>query len=397
MKEFVKEISSDQYKAIITDNIDSIKNEWDDTTRDSFYYDHRYLKVLEEKGPAKYKYYYCLLKKNDEFAAVYYFQRKQISLYDDFRLHSHSKNPIIKFFVWLQRQSFRLINQQLLVAGNVLLTGEYSFYYCQDCDNETKTAISDFVFDSACSYVKEHTGKRVSAILSKDFYAGDEFKVDDFYGSDFTKFKVQPDMVVSIDPSWESYEDYLAAVKSKYRVKFKKVAKKGAALEFKDLDVEDLERLNDEMYALYSKTSDKASFSLFKLHPEYFLELKKVFGNRFTVRGVFLEDKMVAFFSIILNGKNADAHFLGYNVELNARHQIYFNILLKLVEEAIKQKASYLNLSRTALEIKSSVGAVPYAMNIYLKHNTKFLNKLLPSILNRIVPKEDWIQRVPFK
>ncbi|NNE25340.1 MAG: GNAT family N-acetyltransferase [Saprospiraceae bacterium] len=397
MKEYLKELSGDTFNAVVTDNIESIKEDWNATTRDSFYYDPRYLKVLEEKGPNKYQYFYCLLKRNGDPVAVYYFQKKQISLYEDFRLHTHSKNPIVKFFVWLQRQSFRLINQQLLVAGNVLLTGEYSFYYCQDCDTDTKTKISDFVFKSTCEYVKHKSGKKVSAILSKDFYVEEKFKVDDFYGSNFTKFKVQPDMVVSINQDWRSYDDYLAAVKSKYRVKFKKVAKRGGALEFRDLNVEDLESLNDEMYALYSKTADKASFSLFKLHPEYFLELKKIFGDDFIVRGVFLNGKMVAFFTIIINGKNADAHFLGYDVSLNSKHQIYFNVLLKLVEAAILQRAEYLNLSRTALEIKSSVGAEPYAMHIYLKHNTNFLNKLLPVILARIVPKEDWIQRVPFK
>ena len=66
-------------------------------------------------------------------------------------------------------------------------------------------------------------------------------------------------------------------------------------------------------------------------------------------------------------------------------------------EDIYLEDTKYLNLSRTALEIKSSVGAEPHDMYVYLKHQNKFVNKLLPSILNRVVPKNSWEQRSPFK
>ena len=113
--------------------------------------------------------------------------------------------------------------------------------------------------------------------------------------------------------------------------------------------------------------------------------------------GVFLENKLVGFFTFIKNGPLADAHFLGYDVSLNSKYQIYFNMLLKLLESAIEQKASHLNLSRTALEIKSSVGAEPFDMSVYLRHENSLINKFGKFILDRTVPKNEWQQRSPFK
>jgi len=70
--------------------------------------------------------------------------------------------------------------------------------------------------------------------------------------------------------------------------------------------------------------------------------------------------------------------------------------LLRLIKEAINQKVEYLNLSRTALEIKSSVGAIPYDMHVYIKHTNPMINKLIPFILSKTVPKNNWIPRSPF-
>ena len=105
----------------------------------------------------------------------------------------------------------------------------------------------------------------------------------------------------------------------------------------------------------------------------------------------------MAFFTLIKIGKIADAHFLGYDVKLNSQYQIYFNILLLLVEQAIEMKASHLNLSRTALEIKSSVGAEPLEMNVHFRYHNGLIQKLIPQIMKTYVPEDDWLQRKPFK
>jgi len=92
-----------------------------------------------------------------------------------------------------------------------------------------------------------------------------------------------------------------------------------------------------------------------------------------------------------------EAHYLGYDKSKNAQHQIYLNMLYDLIKEGIDARVDKIQFARTALEIKSSVGAVPYDMLCYLKHKTTWKNKFLPKLLSFMVPEKEWQPRSPFK
>ncbi|NNF21860.1 MAG: GNAT family N-acetyltransferase [Saprospiraceae bacterium] len=389
---------SAEYSIKISDNLHEIKEDWNRVCRNSIYFNSDYLELLESYGPDGYTYYYAIVYLNGEAEGIYYFQKKTIELAKDFRVHTHSKNPLKKIGVFFQKQFFRMIRYELLVFGNVLLTGEYAYFFRNENPGKSEfNKLTNTVLRQVQEFIKANKGRKFKSVLSKDFYVDSALSHGPFPMNDFTEFQVQPDMILKIKPDWASFADYTASVKSKYRVKFKKVNSKGRDLEYRDLSPDDMASLKNDIHKLYLNTSQRASFSLFVLHDEYFLQLKKTFPDRFIATGVFLDDKLVAFYTLILNGENADAHFLGYNPALNSRYQIYFNILLKLIEKSISLNAKILNLSRTALEIKSSVGAEPFSMNIYLKINNNFLNNRLSWILKRTVPAVDWIQRRPFK
>ncbi len=72
-------------------------------------------------------------------------------------------------------------------------------------------------------------------------------------------------------------------------------------------------------------------------------------------------------------------------------------MLLDLVRCGIDQKFDSVFFARTALEIKSSIGARPRDMFFYLRHVNGLHNKLLPRIYGILDPKEEWQQRSPFK
>jgi hypothetical protein len=59
--------------------------------------------------------------------------------------------------------------------------------------------------------------------------------------------------------------------------------------------------------------------------------------------------------------------------------------------------SSKVYMSRTALEIKSSVGAVSEQMFCYIKHTKPFYNSNIHRILDTLVPVEQWVPRSPFK
>lgn len=388
-------IASDLLTLRITDSIDNLREDWQTLSHNNIYADPDYLNLLEDAGPYSFKYCYAIIYQNDRAVAAIYFQYKRIELSKDLRLHTHSHNWFEKLSVSVKQTFLKLINQNLLICGNVLLTGEYCFG--TDRAFSLNEEILEEVLAAAKKFIKNHWGVTIHSILCKDFFVEGLHKEHSFNLDSFTEFKVQPAMIMNLDPSWETFDDYLQAVRSKYRVKFKKVIKQGSAIEIRSLNEEDMIEYNDRIYELYSSTADRALFSLFKLDQNYFKKLKKCFGDQLIINGMFLENKLIGFYTFVQNLNHGDAHFIGYDVSLNSKYNIYFNILLGLIKEAIQTKSRFLNLSRTALEIKSSVGAEPHEMNIYLRHENALINKMLPFALARIVPKNDWEPRSPFK
>jgi len=388
-------LKGESYTFDIHNSIVDIKESWNQLVGDQIYAQSDYNLLLESNGPLGFRYYYVIVSKGGTPIATYYFQSKQIHLSKDFRIHSHDDKFITKLKVWALKRFFKLVKHQMLICGNVLLTGEYAFN--ETSKQSVSQILTDAVIDAVKDFIYANEKKKIQSVLFKDFYVEDNWSRIKFEAKGFTEVTVQPDMIVNINEEWTSYQDYLSAVKSKYRVKFKKVKKKGEALDFRQLDIEDAQKYNEQMYSLYKSTSEKALFSLFLLDPQYFARLKKTLGDHMILYGVFLNDKVVGFFTFVENGLMADAHFLGYDVKLNSKYQIYFNMLLKLIEAGIEKKSSHLNLSRTALEIKSSVGAEPHEMKVYLRHENKLINKTAKFILDKTVPKNDWLPRSPFK
>jgi hypothetical protein len=125
--------------------------------------------------------------------------------------------------------------------------------------------------------------------------------------------------------------------------------------------------------------------------------LKEAFGDKLILTTYWRNGKMVAFFTSIKNYDVLDAHFLGYDPDENYECQIYLNMLYDLIREGIECGVSKVDMSRTAIEIKSTVGAEPHDMYLYLRHTNKFLNKTVETVLDFIKPQEEYIYRSPFR
>jgi hypothetical protein len=109
-----------------------------------------------------------------------------------------------------------------------------------------------------------------------------------------------------------------------------------------------------------------------------------------------LDDEIVGFISGIVNNGSLDAHFVGIDYQLNKSHAIYQRMLYTYVEIAIEKKLKTVNFGRTASEIKSSVGAVPQDLTMYLRHKKTIKNRILKLFLQRVQPTA-FQQKFPFK
>ncbi|MBK8503003.1 MAG: GNAT family N-acetyltransferase [Saprospiraceae bacterium] len=290
------------------------------------------------------------------------------------------------------------VNFKALVSGNLLLTGQYGYYF----DPEYRINALD-VLQNSWQQLFEKEAKEdceVSVMFAKDFDAnllGQE--LDYLTDHNYFKFSVQPSMGLEITGDWRTIEDYLNALKSKYRIRLNQALRKSEDLRSCTLGLSELLERREEMQHLLDQILEESDFRIVNFNIRYIIEVKKTLDELFEIRGHFIGDTLVGFMTYFRDSDRVLAHFTGFNVSLNKRLDLYLNMLLDLIGESIKFKGEikYLDFSRTALEIKSSVGATPRPMINFLKHRNRTMNKVLPNIFNALYQQEEWIQRRPFK
>ena len=100
---------------------------------------------------------------------------------------------------------------------------------------------------------------------------------------------------------------------------------------------------------------------------------------------------------LIQNKKTLETYFLGYDSEHQYSNQLYLNMLYDMLKFGIENRFKTIIYARTAMEIKSSVGAEAKPMLVYLKHTNAIMNALLKQIFKLMNPSQDWEPRHPFK
>ena len=126
-----------------------------------------------------------------------------------------------------------------------------------------------------------------------------------------------------------------------------------------------------------------------------YVRLKQELQENFIVRLYERNREIVGFSTAIITKQGLIAHRVGIDYTHNHTHKIYQNMLYDYVELAIQHRSSTVNYGRTALEIKSTVGAEPQARSVLLRLSNRFANQILSWFVpTSTTPK--WVQRHPF-
>ncbi|CAM1345350.1 GNAT family N-acetyltransferase [Tenacibaculum amylolyticum] len=284
---------------------------------------------------------------------------------------------------------------KILTCGNTFVSGEHGIFIKEDQDKQKviKELAKSVV---QLANTEKHFDYKVSGFMLKDFVRESLFISDELLEYKYHSFNVEPNMLLQIDSDWESFDGYLAAMKTKFRVKAKKAMELSFPLEVRVINAENLETYLPQMQQLYKNVSSKAGFNLGVFNLETYGSLLQNLGEDYIIKGYFLKNKMVGFLSAMVNQNDLDAHFVGIDYKYNREFAIYQRMLYDYIHIAIERKLDEINFGRTASEIKSSVGATPQELTIYLRHKSHIPNKILSFFIHKIEPTP-FKQKHPFK
>ncbi|MEL6922725.1 MAG: GNAT family N-acetyltransferase [Bacteroidota bacterium] len=363
-----------------------------------------YLSVLQEFAPAEMKFCYAIFYHHANTASAPA-QPVGIALFQEQYFQADrsiaGEKPRYCFFHAVANTFRKVLARSVafhtLVCGNLLLTGSHGFYF-DESRVQPKLAFKliGAAMKQACALL-EKEGRPISVLLLKDFSDETRNAARQLDELKYNEFTIQPNMVLPLRESWNSFDDYLNDFSSKYRVRARRAFKKAKGIVKMELDAQQIEARIDTIYALYDQVVENANFNVVKLHKNYFLGLKRALGDRFRLTGYFLEDRLIGFYTTIDNHRELEAHFLGIDQRFNQPKQVYLNMLYDMVREGIEGHFQRVIFARTAMEIKSSVGAIPEELYCYMRHKNHLSNKFAGTIFEYLRPPQEWVQRRPFR
>ena len=374
----------------IFNQTDQLPQNWNDLATENIFLSSDYLKILEQSAPENMVCHFIGLFKNNELAGIAISQ-----FIDGYELNSFgNREKCLK--TYFRNFIFKNFASHVLFIGNNMLTGQNAFSFSD------KITIGEGLktLKKAAEELKiifKNKGKKIHITTFKDF---DETEINLFpteIFNDFYQFSIQPNMVFNIDSAWKSEQDYTDAFSKKYRDQYKRARKKAVEIKKRKLNYDEIVGNENTIYDLYLHVAQNAPFNTFFLSKNHFSNFKHILKDKFLFYGYFLDDKMIGFNTLIKNGNAMDTYFLGYDKSVQKDKMLYLNMLYDMISYCINKNFKTIVFARTALEIKSSVGAKPEKMFGFIQHSNRIINRFLPKIFPYLEPNVVWQERNPFK
>lgn len=381
------EIEGLHYKAILFNScLDPL---FTDIGCTSIFQHKAYHRALESAPPEKMNFWYVRIEQEYKLAGMLCFQVK------DFNPGDSLKNQVNGNLVRAARyKTASLINLSVLCLGNTLVTGDYGFCFQPWISDRMQTVLMMETIDWMLTL---KSFKKIGLVFVKDFYKDIFSEIPDSpYCKKYHAIDTQPSMIMAIPSEWGNFQGYLQSLKSKYRIRANKAIRVARDLECIELNVDEIEAMEAQLHQLYLKVVDDVGFNLFILSQGYFSALKKSLGDKFRLWIYKDQGELISFFTVFEDGDILDAHFLGYDPEVNHKYKLYLNMLLRMIDLATTRGFRQLQLSRTATEIKSSVGAQGVPMWAYMRAPNKAFNSLVPRLYSFFKPDLEWVPRNPY-
>lgn len=387
--------STPDYRVRIFQKLQDVPADWETAQpAANIFLQRPYLSVVEAHPPKGYNFAYLIFYRNEQPVGVCYCQLLEFKT-DGALREENTDTALSKAANFFKGFLIKKLSIKLLICGNALLTGEHGFYFKEGISSEKQFALIADAMNTVREYYAEK-GEKLRGFFIKDFPADRLKACGEFEKRDFHRVHFQPNMVMDIPVEWKTYDDYMAAFSSKYRTRARRAFKKGGDFVKREMTKEHIRAEQKRIFELYQGIEKGAGFSFAHLNPGYFCGLKDALGPDFSLTGYWLDDKLVGFYTTIKNGKELEAHFIGFESQLNRTHQIYLNMLYDMVAQGIEKGAEHIVFARTASEIKSSVGAVAEEMYCYTRHHHDLPNRFVPKIFSYLTPTEEWTPRNPF-
>ena len=380
-------VSSLHYKSYATTATIPARD-WNCISKDHFFLSLTYLRAIEDS----------LSRTIDFKYLIFYSEKTPVAIAATQLLKFNTTEITLAEFPFtisetLGNKIIQNLDVSVLVCGSLFSCGEHGFAFS---DQITAKDAYGLLAKTLRELRKNESEDKPSFLLLKEFWPASTIESDALLNQKFRPVHIDVNMVLSMQASWHSFEEYLASMKTKFRTRAKKVLSSSEELEVKDFTHHTIAEHKDQINKLYLSVIENADFKVAQLSADTFRIVKEALGDTYVFKGYFLKGELVGFSTAFILNDAIEANHIGVNYSYNVSHAIYQRMLYDYVDLAIKKQVKSLRLGRTAELIKSSVGAEAVEMRLYVRHGNTISNKLLKPMVSLVQPSAYEI-RTPFK
>lgn len=351
-----------------------------------FYQQYNFLSIIESIQQ-NLEYRYVLVYKNEILIGAVYMQLLDFSFKNLVHYGTEKSSGVSsKIKKYIATKSTKLLH-----LGNVFFTGDKGII------TNDEVSIVPLLPQILKVVSTTFESKKPTACMISNVTL-EEDKTCNYIGNNsFHSFITEPDMYLKVQSTWHTFDDYLNALTSKYRVRSKKILQTSNEIISKELTLTEIELEKENIALLYNNVVNHVAFNMAVINVAFFSKMKQLYNERCKMLAYYLNDKLVGFVCIFLiDATTMHVHYIGLNYNINKEYKLYNRMLLDFVKTGIENNKQTVHFGRTATEIKSTIGAEPTVLKAYLKMKNPIFNAALPYFLRRIRPSE-YIIRNPFR
>ena len=369
---------------------ENLPSNWDVLALNNIFLSKDYLKILEKSAPENMICHFIGFFRDKELVGIALSQFLDLNKLESFG----ERDKCIKTSI--RNSIFKNFCSHVLILGNNMLTGQNAYAFSDRIDKK-KSLLCLKTASKKLETIFKNKGQKVHITTFKDFPQEETTVFQKAGFQDYFQFSTQPNMIFDIPTHWKTEQDYINALSKKYRDQYKRARKKANGVVKIKMHLEDIIKHEDTIYDLYFHVAKNAHFNTFFLAKNHFRTLKEILKDKFLFYGYFLDGKLIGFNTIIKNGEVMDTYFLGYDESIQREKMLYLNMLYDIIAYSINKGFKEIVFARTALEIKSAVGAKPQEMFGYMKHSNIILDTVIEKLFCYLEPEVVWQERNPFK
>nr|ADI18279.1 hypothetical protein [uncultured Chromatiales bacterium HF0200_41F04] len=221
--------------------------------------------------------------------------------------------------------------------------------------------------------------QRSSLLVVRDFLTADRNEFDSLLGDGYNLVSNMP--LARIRVRWNSYEEYLSSMRSRYR---KDVNRRLRRAEKSGQEVRILKSFSDqsELWVEQARTvrENTKGFKREILPLGYYQNMDSKLGEKSLLVAAKRDGQIVAHGMVLHDDSDTIATYFGRN--RGPASQEWFHLVNEVIRIGIDRKSNYINLGLGSYDAKSNVGADVEPLFVYSKSTITWVNWLM-----RLIPR----------